>query len=108
MERGTGLGLSLCADIIHQHRGTLRLRRSDTRGACFEMFVPLATGLTVAEQRPVRHVEARGGRILVVDDEVNLVRAYRRYLGRRHDVVVAYGGEEALAVLATDEDFDLI
>lgn len=108
VERGTGLGLSLCADIIHQHRGTLRLRRSDSRGACFEIYVPLETGLKVAEQRPVRHVEARGGRILVVDDEVNLVRAYRRYLGRRHDVVVAYGGEEALAVLATDEDFDLI
>lgn len=108
VERGTGLGLSLCADIIHQHRGTLRLRRSDNRGACFEIFMPLNTGLKVAEPRPVRPAEARGRRILVVDDEVNLVRAYRRYLGRRHDVVVAYGGEEALAVLATDEDFDLI
>ena len=108
VERGTGLGLSLCADIVHQHGGTLRLRRSDNRGACFEIFVPLATGLRIAEQRPSRPAEARAGRILVVDDEVNLVRAYRRYLGRRHDVVVAYGGEEALAVLATDEDFDLI
>src|SRR5690606_15907382 len=34
--------------------------------------------------------------------------AYRRYLGRRHEVVVAYGGEEAIALLAADETFDLI
>ena len=107
-ERGTGLGLSLCADIIHQHRGTLRLRNGTGRGACFEIFIPLATGLNIAEPRAGKPAESRAGRILVVDDDVTLLRAYRRYLGRRHDVVVAYGGEEALAVLAADEDFDLI
>ena len=37
VERGTGLGLSLCADIVHQHGGTLCLRRSGDRGACFEI-----------------------------------------------------------------------
>jgi CheY-like chemotaxis protein len=107
-ERGTGLGLSLCADIIHQHQGTLRLVEARGGGACFEIYLPLQTGLRVAEARPDRHAEAQGRRILIVDDEVTLVRAYRRFLGRRHDVVVAYGGEEALQVLATDDKFDLI
>jgi two-component system NtrC family sensor kinase len=107
-DRGTGLGLSLCADIIHQHQGTLRLGEQRERGACFEIYLPLQTGLKVADARPGRNAEARGRRILVVDDEVTLVRAYRRFLGRRHDVVVAYGGAEALQVLATDDDFDLI
>ena len=107
-ERGTGLGLPLCADIVHQHRGTLRLRQKSSRGACFEIFVPLVTGLRIAEIQSGRQPEARSGRILVIDDDVTLLRAYRRYLGRRHDVVVAYSGEEALAVLATDENFDLI
>jgi CheY-like chemotaxis protein len=37
-----------------------------------------------------------------------LIRAYRRLLGRQHDVVAAYGGEEALAVLSCDQEFDLI
>jgi CheY-like chemotaxis protein len=107
-ERGTGLGLSLCADIIHQHLGTLQLADALEGGACFEIYLPLQTGLRVADARPARHAEAQGRRILVVDDEVTLVRAYRRFLGRRHDVVVAYGGEEALQVLATDDKFDLI
>jgi DNA-binding NtrC family response regulator len=44
----------------------------------------------------------------VIDDEVTLIRAYRRLLGRQHDVVAAYGGEEALAILACDQGFDLI
>jgi len=107
-ERGTGLGLPLCADIVHQHRGTLRLREMGRRGACFEVFIPLVTGLRVAEPRSRIGTDAPSGRILVVDDDVTLLRAYRRYLGRRHDVVVAYGGEEALALLATDDNFDLI
>ena len=107
-ERGTGLGLPLCADIVHQHRGTLRLREIGRRGACFEVFIPLLTGLRVAEPRTRIGGDTPSGRILVVDDDVTLLRAYRRYLGRRHDVVVAYGGEEALALLATDDNFDLI
>ncbi|HWO12567.1 MAG TPA: ATP-binding protein, partial [Polyangiaceae bacterium] len=107
-ERGTGLGLPLCADIVHQHRGTLTLRDTGHRGACFEVKVPLVTGLRVAEPRNRAASDVPSGRILVIDDDMTLLRAYRRYLGRRHDVVVAYGGEEALAVLATDDNFDLI
>src|SRR5690606_33786901 len=47
-------------------------------------------------------------RLLIVDDEVPLVRAYRRSLGQFHDVVVAYNGQEALAILADDRHFDVI
>jgi PAS domain S-box-containing protein len=109
-DRGTGLGLSVCADIVHRHGGTLRLGRGKLRGACFEAMIPLMTGLTPREKpvlssAPTNEVCLR---ILVVDDEVNLVRAYRRLLGRRHNVVAAYGGDEALAILAHDRAFDLI
>jgi PAS domain S-box-containing protein len=108
-ERGTGLGLPLCADIVNQHRGTLQLRETGRRGACFEVRLPLVTGLHVAAPRSkAASSDAPTGRILVIDDDMTLLRAYRRYLGRRHDVVVAYGGEEALAVLAADDNFDLI
>jgi DNA-binding NtrC family response regulator len=44
----------------------------------------------------------------VIDDEVALVRAYRRLLSRKHNIVAAYGGDEALSILAHDRDFDLI
>jgi len=45
---------------------------------------------------------------LIVDDEPTLVRAYRRLLSKSHQVVGAFGGDEALAILARDDDFDLI
>jgi PAS domain S-box-containing protein len=108
-DRGTGLGLSVCADIIHRHRGTFRLCKGQLSGACFEAMIPLQTGLL---PRIAGNSSAPPSgpplRILVIDDEVMLIRAYRRLLGRQHDVVAAYGGEEALAVLSCDRAFDLI
>jgi PAS domain S-box-containing protein len=108
-DRGTGLGLPVCADIIHHHRGAFRLAQGRLSGACFEVMIPLSTGLVPRPPAPVS-VPPSGPplRILVIDDEVTLIRAYRRLLGRQHDVVAAYGGEEALAILACDQSFDLI
>ena len=109
IERGTGLGLSVCADIVHRHRGTLRLRTGSLRGACFEAAIPLETGLT-PQPLPRSSLPPSGPplRILVIDDEVMLIRAYRRLLGRGHEVVASSGGEEALSILASDRNFDLI
>jgi len=108
-ERGTGLGLSVCADIIHHHHGAFRLSHGRLSGACFEVMLPLNTGLVPRLISP-SSLPPSGPplRILVIDDEVTLIRAYRRLLGRQHDVVAAYGGEEALAILACDQSFDLI
>lgn len=108
-DRGTGLGLSVCADIIHHHRGAFRLSHGRLKGACFEVMIPLDTGL-IPRLAPPSSLPPSGPplRILVIDDEVTLIRAYRRLLGRQHDVVAAYGGEEALAILACDQGFDLI
>jgi len=108
-DRGTGLGLSVCADIVHRHRGTFRLCKGKLSGACFEAFIPIQTGL-LPRITPTSSLPPPGPplRILVIDDEVMLIRAYRRLLGRQHDVVAAYGGEEALAVLSCDQAFDLI
>jgi CheY-like chemotaxis protein len=47
-------------------------------------------------------------RILVIDDERAILNAFRRALGRRHDVVVASGGAKALELLASDTAFDVV
>jgi CheY-like chemotaxis protein len=106
-EQGTGLGLALCADIVHQHKGRLELRQKEGRGARFELFLPLHTGLSVRAPE-IGPPVASGGRILVVDDDVALVRAYCRWLGRKHEVVIARDAEDALQVLEHDDAFDAV
>ena len=39
--KGTGLGLSICYGIITEHGGTIRVKNSHPRGACFRIELPL-------------------------------------------------------------------
>lgn len=109
-DKGTGLGLSLCSDILNQHAASLRLDEGSPRGTCFELSFPRDTGLIPAETESLQvtspHVPR--ARLLIIDDEVPLVRAYRRSLGQHHDVTVAFNGQEALAILSENQNFDVI
>ena len=40
---GVGLGLSIVAKIVDDHRGTIRLDSDTTKGACFRVFFPQAS-----------------------------------------------------------------
>ena len=43
-ERGTGLGLTICRDIVHRHRGRIRTRSSTQEGrsgTTFRISLPL-------------------------------------------------------------------
>lgn len=104
---GTGLGLSVATDIVTKHRGHLSLVDSVLGGSSFEVYLPCETGFSLRPKAP-KELPARACRVLIVDDEPTLVRAYRRLLSKSHQVVGAFGGDEALAILARDDDFDLI
>ena len=63
-----------------------------------------------AEERLVAPVPPRAlrGRVLVIDDEPLLGRTLRLAFQEDHDVVVVTSGREALELLASDAEFDLI
>jgi two-component system, cell cycle sensor histidine kinase and response regulator CckA len=63
-----------------------------------------------AEERIVAPVPPRvvRGRVLVIDDEPLLGRTLRLAFQEDHEVVVVTSGRQALELLATDADFDLI
>lgn len=46
-------------------------------------------------------------RVLLVDDEPNILRAYKRTLGA-HDIEMACDGAVALAAIRASDDFDLV
>ncbi|MCA9626073.1 MAG: PAS domain S-box protein [Myxococcales bacterium] len=108
---GTGLGLALCADIVHRHGGEISVDSAKGKGSRFTLIFPMDTGLrrpNAQHSRPPQGGSAQRLRLLIIDDEPLLLRAYERMLGREHDVEVALGGEEGLRVLRARQDFDLI
>lgn len=110
-EAGTGLGLSLSAEIIAAHRGEIHVSSVAGAGARFEIILPKDTGLTITSQPPpalVPDLVSPGGRVLIIDDEPGLCRALQRLLDPPYEVVYATGGRAAITLLDQDQDFDAV
>lgn len=114
-EQSAGFGLSLCAEIVRMHGGQIDVASEAGRGTRFEVRLPLAKPDDESKARmssipadaPSAEALARA-RVLVIDDDVAVLRAYRRMLSMRHDVVLASGGAEGLSTLEKDADFDIV
>lgn len=109
---GMGLGLSLCKRVAEEHGGRVEVHHLPDRGTCFELSIPVETGLQTVERqrdsRPISEAPGTRSRILIVDDDAMVLSALRRRLRRRYDVVTVLGGVEALAHLSEDEGFDAV
>ncbi|MBD3174795.1 MAG: response regulator, partial [Armatimonadia bacterium] len=104
--KGTGLGLATSRSIALAHGGDLRLAEEEP-GACFHLYLPLAT----ADAEPQATPEAvPGGRILLVDDEETIALMsgeMLRSLG--YEVTVSIDPADALEeVRRHGPDFDLL
>jgi CheY-like chemotaxis protein len=67
---------------------------------------PADAPASVEEEGPVTQVDPRSRRVLVVDDEPAVLRAFRRVLQRSYEVVTARSGSEALRIVLTDSHLD--
>jgi two-component system, cell cycle sensor histidine kinase and response regulator CckA len=104
---GTGLGLALCAEIVTRQGGTIAFESTVDVGSRFVVVFGENEGARTPVPLFAPQSTARKPRVLVVDDEELVVRAYGRFL-KDHDVVTAIGGKAALEVLSRDRDFDAI
>jgi PAS domain S-box-containing protein len=107
---GTGLGLSICHNIVSSLGGDITVESQVDVGTTFRVLLPTARVSAVQPRLlpsiPVR-TSARALRILVVDDEPSILRALQRAL-RDHHVSIALSGSEALDVLDSGQDFELV
>ncbi|MFK7926752.1 MAG: ATP-binding protein [Myxococcota bacterium] len=108
---GTGLGLAAVHGFASQSGGWLKLSSQPGRGSEFRLGLPVESGAPaqVSEMpTPIDSRELMGARVLVVDDNPEVLRVMQRILSRaRFDVVATSRPREALA-LANREVFDLI
>lgn len=109
---GTGLGLPSANAIVQQHAGFMTVESVEGKGTTVRIALPeskkLANTTAVVESRD----PTRAARILVMDDEVLLLRIIKTMLeAKGHTVITAENGEEALSccrgALSGGERFDL-
>jgi PAS domain S-box-containing protein len=108
---GTGLGLATVYGIIQQAGGRSQIYSEPGVGTTITVALP-ATLQSPSPEPSVgpRPARARGGTILLVEDEEALREVTRRILTRAgYEVIAAPGGEEALAAAeAHGEPIDLL
>jgi len=107
-ERGTGLGLSVVYGIVARHGGEIDVDSRLGSGTTFTLRFPIATRLLEGKAGSQAVPVPRSARVLVVDDEAEILSAIGDLL--RHDGHIATlcgDAEEAIAQVEHHE-FDLV
>jgi PAS domain S-box-containing protein len=109
---GTGLGLSVCHGIVTGLGGQLQVESEPGRGSTFRVLLPVA-GRSAApkdsgEKRapPLPPPEPR--RVLLIDDEPEVLEALARLIGPPHAIDKVVDGTRALELLAEDAGYDVL
>lgn len=107
--KGTGLGLSIAYNIVTALGGQIECESWPGTGTAFRIALPVSSQ-TARPASGARRLEpaARRARILVVEDEPVVASLLERVLKSDHDVDMAADGFEALSLLTTDNDYDLV
>lgn len=95
---GTGLGLSMVYGIVSRHQGTIEVESAPGRGTVVRMRFPATDRIHPAPSAPRPRPAGVTARVLVVDDEPELLRVLEDALSAAgHVVTAAASGSEGIA-----------
>ncbi len=109
-QKGTGLGLWLCEEIVKKLGGSLEVWSEVNVGSTFQIHLPHQaineSSLDSLEETSETEYELR---VLLVDDDEFVLESMRKILvSNGHDATVVNGGREAMQLLSKDDHFDAV
>lgn len=98
---GAGTGLALCHRIVMSHKGQIRLSSETGRGSRFDISLPIVnTAIQASETTVPEMSEKPAGRVLIVDDEVDVADLTAEILERTgYAVDVVYTPSDAVMLM---------
>ena len=107
---GTGMGLAVVRGIVASHRGAVTVHSHIGRGTTFHVHLPLAGEAAAQESESPQELPTGAERILFIDDEEGLVRAYAREISNLgYDVIPFTSSRQALEAFGKESDcIDLV
>lgn len=97
---GRGLGLATVYSTLTRWSGDISAQSTQGQGTTFTITLPLWTQEIEEESAPDHTLDdVRRGRILIVDDEIDIAEILSTLLETEHDVDMAEDGEEALNLI---------
>ena len=107
---GTGMGLALVHGIVESYGGKITVDSTRYKGSTFSIYLPVTRERLAQQPDETEEFPAGNERILLVDDEVDIVTIGSQILERLgYTVTPQTGSLEALELFrARSNDFDLI
>ncbi|WP_337878568.1 ATP-binding protein [Rheinheimera sp.] len=103
---GSGIGLSVSRSLVEAMDGSISLQSQTGAGSCFTVRLP--TQLLAPPQPESLPLHPALTVLLVEDVPLNAEIAINLLEQRGHQVVLAETGEDAMALLDTEDDLDLV
>ncbi|MEE9524898.1 MAG: PAS domain S-box protein [Thermodesulfovibrionales bacterium] len=95
-QKGSGLGLATVYSIIKKHYGEIIVKSELGKGTTFKIYLPAATKETNVSEYPEAQPVPGEGKILIMDDEVQIRSAIREILSDiGYTVEIASEGNQA-------------
>jgi len=108
-KRGSGLGLSICRELVKKHRGTISLKSEVGKGTTFTLRFPASRSASKAKHLESFKLPRQSGlRVLVVEDDEEIRNLLKEIFEHEHFYVsCAENGLRALDILKK-ERFDVV